>query len=139
VWHSLWNTFAGDFGQILGQLKKHMTLVDNEAHLVYIESNQVANRANSQALHDMANESLNFQHKFLAEHKSAHEMLSTLQLREVIQWLSAVIPLTDYDKARSRVHPLTGAWFLDLKEFRGWLTAPKNQVYPMLWIHGAPG
>lgn len=90
-------------------------------------------------LENIVANSLRYSERVVNEQRRTQEIMNALQLREVTRWLSADSPQMRYEAALQRVHPSTGAWLLSLHEFHAWLAAPKNQVLPILWIHGAPG
>jgi nitrogen-specific signal transduction histidine kinase len=135
----LWKPLKEDFDRIISQLKKHILLVDNEATVTGFEHNQEKLEQAFTGLEKLVTNCLRYSEKAADEQRRTQEILNALQFREVTCWLSADNPQKSYEAALQRIHPSTGAWLLSLHEFHAWLAAPKNQVLPVLWIHGAPG
>jgi len=52
--------------------------------------------------------------------------------QEVITWLEAPDPSTNYYDALKKRQPTTGAWLIALPEFETWKTTPKS----FIWLHG---
>jgi hypothetical protein len=55
--------------------------------------------------------------------------------REIIKWLSAPDPSTNYNKALEQRYEGSGLWFLESDAFAKWKTRRNS----FLWLHGIPG
>jgi len=55
--------------------------------------------------------------------------------REIIKWLSAPDPSTNYNKALEQRYEGSGLWFLESDAFAKWKTGRNS----FLWLHGIPG
>ncbi|KAL8790513.1 MAG: hypothetical protein Q9195_006344 [Heterodermia aff. obscurata] len=55
--------------------------------------------------------------------------------RDILNWLKAPDPSTNYRNACESRHAATGSWFLEGKEFSRW----KIDATSMLWLHGKAG
>jgi hypothetical protein len=71
--------------------------------------------------------------------KETGETVQELRLshfeQQVLKWLSAPDPSTNYINALKRRHEGTGAWFTGGRAFNDW----KKQSKSFLWLHGNPG
>lgn len=55
--------------------------------------------------------------------------------RPILDWLSPIVPETNFRRACSLRQQSTGEWILDEPQFKRWLAGESN----FLWIHGVPG
>ena len=55
--------------------------------------------------------------------------------KEILDWLAAPDPSTNYQNACRSRHAATGSWFLEGKEFSQW----KMDANSLLWLHGKAG
>ncbi|KAK8208081.1 ankyrin repeat-containing domain protein [Phyllosticta capitalensis] len=53
----------------------------------------------------------------------------------ILSWLSAPDPWTNYDKALRQRHPGSGQWLLEDPTYLAWKARPNS----FLWLHGIPG
>ena len=53
----------------------------------------------------------------------------------ILRWLSAPDPSSNYNRALKDRHAATGDWFLKGKAYQDWL----SETYSLLWLHGIPG
>ena len=55
--------------------------------------------------------------------------------RQIVTWLAAPDPSSNYNSAREKHHSDTGLWLLDSPAYLKW----KNQPASLLWLHGKAG
>ena len=68
-------------------------------------------------------------------HDHVKSMKSTARKKDVLRWLSAPDPSTNYQNACRSRHAETGSWFLKGEEFSQW----KADTNSLLWLHGKAG
>jgi predicted ATPase len=73
-------------------------------------------------------------HVYLVASKVDEHMLDHRQ-QQVVSWLSAPDPSTNFNKAKKQRHAGTGTWFLKINSYKQWQENPCAS----LWLHGLAG
>lgn len=59
---------------------------------------------------------------------SVHSLVSDAQVQKIKQWLSPSDTSTNYNDARDKRHPGTGAWLIEGAAFREWKSHPRGRL-----------
>jgi hypothetical protein len=70
--------------------------------------------------------------KLFLDIQKIQQAIDELRLQDVVNWLSPLDFRGKQMETLGRRHPETGQWFLDLDEFRDWLSGTKKA----LWCYG---
>ena len=68
-------------------------------------------------------------------HEEIKSMKDTDREKDILKWLSAPDPSSNYASARQSRYATTGSWFLEGEDFARW----KTDVNSLLWLHGKAG
>lgn len=95
-----------------------------------------------QELHLMKEITLDVQEKLESTHNVTSRIQDGLERerlsarkKEILSWLSAPDPLTNYRRGQRSRHATTGTWFTESETFLRWLTRPNS----ILWLYGKAG
>lgn len=73
--------------------------------------------------------------EILGESRRAESRCKTVDMLNVLTWLTSTDPSTNHLRARKSCQEGTGRWFLESNDYLSWL----RQEHAVLWLYGIPG
>lgn len=122
LFRASWKDFKTRFHGILENLRRHRSLLENQASLIHFETSQAA--------------------RTVAENstRTIEEFLIKQQLTSVRDWLCSTKVSNDQERhSEVRSNSVNyGQWLLKRRQMASWMDPASNAI-PLLWLHGIPG